>query len=67
VGRQAGAWRWGVVVSLAALAALLPGVFSIPAVDRDESRFAQASAQMAASDGLGGWVVPWVQERPRLI
>jgi len=29
-----------------ALAAMLPGFFTIPAMDRDESRYAQASRQM---------------------
>ena len=46
--------------------ALFFGLFAIPPVDRDESRFAQASAQMAAGAGLGDWVVPRVQDRPRL-
>lgn len=55
----------------------LPGLASIPPIDRDESRFAQASRQMfesvALPDGLrdpgrhsGGLVVPMVQDRPRL-
>ncbi|HVZ94490.1 MAG TPA: glycosyltransferase family 39 protein, partial [Phycisphaerales bacterium] len=44
----------------------LPGVWSIPPVDRDESRFAQASAQMLASGTVEGWVVPRIQEKPRL-
>ena len=35
-----------VVVILMAVAALAPGLFSIPAMDRDESRYAQASRQM---------------------
>lgn len=41
----------------------LPGLMSIPAVDRDEARFAQASRQMLES---GDYVVPRVQGRPRL-
>ncbi len=42
---------------------LLPGFFTIPAVDRDESRFAQASRQMLES---GDVVVPMVVGTPRL-
>lgn len=47
-------------------AAALPGLWSLPAVDRDESRFAQASRQMLESGTVEGWVVPRVQDRPRL-
>lgn len=53
------------LVLLCALA-YLPGLWSIPPVDRDESRFAQASTQMLRSDSLEGWVVPRVGDRPRL-
>jgi hypothetical protein len=55
----------------------LPGFFSIPPVDRDESRFAQASRQMFESVALpegerdaelhsGGLAVPMVGGKPRL-
>jgi len=55
----------------------LPGFFTIPPVDRDESRFAQASRQMFESVALpagerdaglhsGGLVVPMVASKPRL-
>ncbi len=55
----------------------LPGFFSIPPVDRDESRFAQASRQMFEGVALpeserdptlhaGGLVIPMVAEKPRL-
>lgn len=39
-------WRAWVVLAFLAIAAALPGLFSIPPLDRDESRFAQATAQM---------------------
>ncbi len=39
-------WRAWVVLAFLAIAAALPGFFSIPPLDRDESRFAQATAQM---------------------
>ena len=38
--------RAWLVLMLVAVAALLPGLFSIPVVDRDEARYAQASRQM---------------------
>ncbi|MBS0189657.1 MAG: glycosyltransferase family 39 protein [Phycisphaerales bacterium] len=59
------------------IAAFVPGLFSIPPIDRDESRFAQASRQMFESAALpaqsrdpklhaGGLAVPFVGDRPRL-
>jgi 4-amino-4-deoxy-L-arabinose transferase-like glycosyltransferase len=55
----------------------LPGLWTIPVIDRDEARFAQASRQMFESAAFraedqkpefheGGWAVPMVQDRPRL-
>lgn len=55
----------------------LPGLWTLPAVDRDESRFAQASRQMFESVALpaaerdpalhgGGVIVPRVQGKDRL-
>lgn len=41
----------------------LPGLWTIPVVDRDEARFAQASRQMAES---GDWIIPRVGDTPRL-
>ncbi|MDX2016534.1 MAG: glycosyltransferase family 39 protein [Planctomycetota bacterium] len=70
-------WR-GVWVLLAlALAVYGPGLASIGAVDRDESRFAQASRQMFEALALpeperdpalhsGGLAIPYVQDVPRL-
>ena len=45
-GLNARAW---IVLILLSVAALAPGLFSIPAMDRDESRYAQASRQMMES------------------
>jgi 4-amino-4-deoxy-L-arabinose transferase-like glycosyltransferase len=61
-----GVWRgwWaGVLLVVLCLSVYLPGFRGIPAVDRDESRFAQASRQMLES---GDWIVPRVQDRARL-
>lgn len=69
--------RGAVLLVLLGLAVYGPGLFSIPPVDRDESRFAQASRQMLESVALppaerdprlhaGGLVVPNVAARPRL-
>jgi 4-amino-4-deoxy-L-arabinose transferase-like glycosyltransferase len=62
-GRRWGSWWAGVLLVLLCLAVYLPGVMSIPVVDRDEARFAQASRQMLES---GDYVVPRVQGKPRL-
>ena len=55
-------WRaWAIVAALAVLA-VLPGFFSIPPLDRDESRYAQATAQMLES---GDFVRIRLQDEPR--
>ena len=67
--RWARSWWSGVVLFVVCVGMYLPGLFTIPPVDRDESRFAQASRQMveAADDGRWGeLLVPRVQERDRL-
>lgn len=65
----------GVILILLCTAVYLPGTFRTPPVDRDESRFAQASRQMFESIALeetdpalhdGGLVVPKVRDKPRL-
>lgn len=55
----------GALVALCLLL-YLPGFFSMPTVDRDEARFVQASRQMFEAESWHGWIVPKVQERPRL-
>ena len=54
------------IVLVVSAAALLPGTVSLPVVDRDEARFAQASRQMLEATDLQGWIVPRVGERARL-
>jgi 4-amino-4-deoxy-L-arabinose transferase-like glycosyltransferase len=46
IERLAAGARAYALIALIALAAALPGVFAMPPLDRDESRFAQATAQM---------------------
>ena len=46
IDRLAASWRAYVVLAALAILAVLPGFFSAPPLDRDESRFAQATAQM---------------------
>jgi 4-amino-4-deoxy-L-arabinose transferase-like glycosyltransferase len=55
-------WRGPVFAALLALIAGLPGVFAMPPLDRDESRFAQATAQMLET---GDFVVIRYQDEPR--
>lgn len=65
-GSWCGTWRAGVLLLALCLAVYLPGFFGIAAVDRDESRFAQASRQMLEAPDWHGWLVPRIQDRPRL-
>ncbi|HEY2481979.1 MAG TPA: glycosyltransferase family 39 protein, partial [Caulobacteraceae bacterium] len=55
-------WRGPALAALIALVAGLPGLIALPPLDRDESRFAQASAQMLES---GDFVSPRFQDTPR--
>jgi 4-amino-4-deoxy-L-arabinose transferase-like glycosyltransferase len=55
-------WRAPALAALIALLAGLPGVFAMPPLDRDESRFAQATAQMLET---GDFVVIQFQDQPR--
>lgn len=59
-------WVGGLMLVVLCAAAYLPGLRALPPVDRDESRFAQASKQMLDSGTLRGWVVPMVGDKPRL-
>lgn len=62
ISRLAAGPRAYLILAVLALAACLPGVFSLPPLDRDESRYAQASVQMLES---GDFVRLYVQEDPR--
>lgn len=55
-------WRAPAIAALIAFLAGLPGVFAMPPLDRDESRFAQATAQMLET---GDFVVIKFQDQPR--
>lgn len=65
-GRWCGTWRAALLLVSLCLAVYLPGFFGIAAVDRDESRFAQASRQMLEASDWHGWLIPKIQDRPRL-
>jgi 4-amino-4-deoxy-L-arabinose transferase-like glycosyltransferase len=54
--------RGPLLAALVALIAALPAIFSLPPTDRDESRFAEASAQMLES---GDFTVIMFQDTPR--
>lgn len=51
-----------IVLVLLFLACVLPGFFTLPVIDRDEARFAQASRQMVES---GDYVTPRLGEETR--
>ncbi len=60
--RWSGGWRGPALAALIAFLAGLPGLLAMPPLDRDESRFAQATAQMLESDD---YVVIRFQDAPR--
>ena len=55
-------WRGPVLAALLAMVAGLPGLLAMPPLDRDESRFTQATAQMLEQDD---YVVIRFQDQPR--
>ena len=55
-------WRGPALAALVAFLAGLPGLLAVPPLDRDESRFAQATAQMLESRDF---VVIHYQDQPR--
>ena len=50
--RWARGWRGPILAALVVLLGSLPGLVAIPPLDRDESRFAQATAQMLETGDL---------------
>ena len=59
----------GVMLVVFCLLAHWPGSLTLPPVDRDESRFAQAMRQVAEAAQAGDWadvIVPHIQDRPRI-
>ncbi len=62
LARWSTGWRGPAVAALIAFLAGLPGLIAMPPLDRDESRFAQATAQMLESDDF---VVIRFQDGPR--
>ncbi len=55
-------WRGPLLAALVVLVSALPGLLALPPLDRDESRFAQASAQMLET---GDFVNIRYQDAPR--
>ena len=62
LARWSRGWRGPAVAAFIALLAGLPGLIAVPPLDRDESRFAQATAQMLETRDF---VVIRYQEEPR--
>ena len=62
LARLSRGWRGPALAALIAFVAGLPGLIAVPALDRDESRFAQATAQMLESRDF---VVIRFQDEPR--
>ena len=62
LARLSRGWRGPALAALIAFAAGLPGLLAVPPLDRDESRFAQATAQMLESHDF---VVIRFQDQPR--
>ncbi len=59
-------YRGGAALVGLCLALHLPGVFSLPPIDRDEARFAEAARRMAVAESWHDRIVPMIQDRPRL-
>jgi len=62
LARLSRGWRGPAVAAFIAFLAGLPGMLAVPPLDRDESRFAQATSQMLET---GDFVVIRYQDQPR--
>ncbi|MBX3482699.1 glycosyltransferase family 39 protein [Phenylobacterium sp.] len=62
IERWSGGWRGPALAAFIAFLAGLPGLIAVPPLDRDEARFAQATAQMIESRD---YVVIRFQDAPR--
>ena len=62
LARWSGGWRGPALAAFIAFLAGLPGLIAVPTLDRDEARFAQATAQMMESRDF---VVIQFQDAPR--
>jgi len=62
LARWSGGWRGPALAAFVAFLAGLPGLLAMPPLDRDEARFAQATAQMLEQDD---YVVIRFQDDPR--
>jgi 4-amino-4-deoxy-L-arabinose transferase-like glycosyltransferase len=62
VDRLIAGWRGPLLAAIVALIAGLPGLIALPPLDRDESRFAQATAQMLET---GDYTNIQFQDEPR--
>ena len=62
LARWSGGWRGPALAAFIAFLAGLPGLIAMPPLDRDESRFAQATAQMMETRDF---VVIRFQDAPR--
>ncbi len=62
IAKWSAGWRGPAVAAFIAFLAGLPGLVAMPPLDRDESRFAEATAQMLES---GDYVVIRFQDGPR--
>jgi 4-amino-4-deoxy-L-arabinose transferase-like glycosyltransferase len=62
LARYSRSWRGPAMAALVAFLAGLPGLLAVPPLDRDESRFAQATAQMLETRDF---VVIHYQDQPR--
>ena len=47
-----GGWRGPLAAAVVTFLAVLPGLIAFPVMDRDEARFAQATAQMLETGDL---------------